>query len=125
MTRITTLLVVFFVALNVFAGVLVSTGAAATLGIDAEVGQDGETEQVTNQAQGDSKVPAGSPTGGTLFGMYNVVAGFFGGIYEFLFPGLVMLERVGVPSFVTRIFGALFSVFILVDTASILRGFDV
>lgn len=124
MARPVTLLLVFFLSVNLFAGVLMSTGAAATLGIDAEVGGDAATDELTGDAS--KNVTTGSPSDGTLFGLYNVVGGFLSGLYEYLFPGLVMLERIGVPSFITKgILSPIFGLLITLFTASFVRGFDV
>jgi len=123
MSRPVTLLLVFFLSLNLFAGVLMSTGAAATLGIDAEVGGDEATDNLEGQT-GD--VPTGSPSDGTLFGLYNVVGGFLSGIYDYIFPGLSMLERAGVPSFITDdLLGNLFSLLIAIDVAAFIRGYEI
>jgi len=123
MSRPVTLLVVFFLSLNLFAGVLVSTGAAATLGINAEVGGDAKTEELN---QTTDEAPTGSPSDGTLFGLYNVIGGFLSTIYDYVFPGLDMLERAGVPSFITDdILGNLFSLLIVIDIAAFVRGYEI
>lgn len=124
MARPVTLLVVFFLSLNLFAGVLVSTGAAATLGISAEVGGDESTDQLTGEQTGN--LTTGSPSDGTLFGLYNVVGSQIAGIYDFLFPGLVMLKTAGVPAFITDlILAPLFGLLITIDLAAIVRGYDI
>lgn len=120
MARPVTLLVVFFIGFNVFAGVLLSTGVAATLGLDATVGGDAAVDDATNQADSTS---TGTATGGTLFGMYNVLATGFGGIAEVVYPGLEMLERAGVPTFITnQILEPLFTFAIFIDIVSFVRG---
>lgn len=124
MARPVTLAVVFFLALNVFAGVLMSTGAAATLGISAEVGGDQATQKLNQNTQGG--LPTGSPSDGTLFGLYNVVGGVLSSIYDFVFPGLNMLNRVGVPAWLTdRILGDIFSLLITIDVAAFIRGYEI
>jgi len=123
MARPVTLAVVFFLSLNLFAGALMSTGAAATLGIDAEVGGDEARSELDSQTD---EAPTGSPSDGTLFGLYNVVGGFLSSIYDFIFPGLNMLERAGVPSFITDdILGNLFSLLIVIDIAAFVRGYEI
>lgn len=112
------MLVVFFVAFNLFATVLLSTGAAAALHLDADVGGD----ETVDQAQ-DSEVDSGTSTGSTLFGMYNVLTEQVGQFFHSIMPGLQMLNRAGVPSYITGgILGPLFSVIIFVDLVSFLRG---
>lgn len=129
MARPVTLLVVFFLALNLFAGVLISTGAADTLGIDAEVGGDEQREDVVNDtatdANGEGGLPTGSPTSGTLFGLYNVVGGFLAGIFNYIFPGLRMLGRAGVPDSIISMLGSLFSVLMAIDVAAFVRGYQI
>jgi len=123
MARPVTLLVVFFLSLNIFAGVLGSTGAAATLGIDAELGEDDARQQLAEQT---GELPTGSPSDGTLFGLYNVIGGFLSRIYDFIFPGLRMLNRAGVPVFITdRLLGDVFSLLITIDIAAFVRGYEI
>lgn len=126
MVRVTTLLVIFFVGLNVFAAMLMSTGAAATLGITTDVGGDAELNNTLGQAgAGDNGgLPTGSPSDGTLFGLYNVVAGTIAGVFEYIFPGLQMLGRAGVPSFITSLLGTVFTLVMAFDVASFVRGYD-
>lgn len=123
MARPVTLAVVFFLALNLFSGVLIGTGAADTLGISAEVGGDQATDEL--QGKSDSGLPTGSPSDGTLFGLYNVVGGFLSGIFEFVFPGLNMLGRAGVPGWITGMLGTIFSLLITIDIAAFVRGYEI
>lgn len=121
MARPVTTLVVFFVAFNLFASMLMASGAAAAIGIDAEVGGDDAVADQTDR----SGVDSGSPTGSTLFGMYNVLSGQLSDIFGVIFPGLRMLERAGVPDEITGLFlGPLFSLFIVIGVMSFLRGWD-
>lgn len=123
MARPVTLLVVFFLSLNVFAGVLGSTGAAATLGINVELGEDTAREELAQQT---GELPTGSPSDGTLFGLYNVIGGFLSRVYDFIFPGLRMLNRAGVPVFITdRLMGDIFSLLITIDIAAFVRGYEI
>lgn len=122
MARPVTTLVVFFVAFNLFAGMLMSTGVASTLGLDAQVGEDGEFDKTTGDA---SDIESGTPQGDNLFGMYNVLATQVGSLFDTIFPGLRMLNRAGVPAYITGGFlGPLFSVMIMIGTVSFLRGWD-
>jgi hypothetical protein len=117
MARPVTTLVIFFVAFNLFAGMLASTGVAATLGIDANVGGD----EVNDDFEED--VDTGSPTQSTLFGMYNALTGQVADIFAAVFPGLQMLNRAGVPGYITFGFlGPLFSAMIVIAVLSFLRG---
>lgn len=120
MARPVTTLVVFFVAFNLLAGVLMSTGAAAALGMDTTVGGDDAVDKRVNQAD---DVSTGSGLGDTLFGMYNVLSSQIGNFFGVIFPGLEMVERAGVPGFITDgILAPLFGIAIFVDVVSFLRG---
>lgn len=115
-------LAVFFVAFNVFAGALMTTGVAAMIGVDAAVGGDSAVEK--SQAESD-ELRTGNGLGGTLFGMYNVLADGLSTIVSVVFPGLSMLSRAGVPTWITEgILAPLFSIIIAIGFASFMRGFD-
>jgi hypothetical protein len=121
MARPITTLVIFFVAFNLFAGMLMSTGAAAAIGIDAEVGNDQAIEQRT----GDSEIQGGSGQGDTLADLRNVLVGQVADLVGVIFPGLEMLERVGVPTYITvGFFAPLFSVMTTIAILSFFRGWD-
>lgn len=123
MARPVTALVVFFLAANLFMGLIASMGIAAMLGIGAQVGGDAATNSLNSQT---NDVPTGTGTGSTLFGMYNVLGGFLSGIYDYLFPGLNMLNRAGVPVAITdRFLGDLFSLLIVIDIAAYVRGYNI
>lgn len=120
MARPVTTLVVFFIAFNLFAGMLMATGVASMMGLNAEVGGD---DAVNKRVQNSEDVDSGTSTGDTLFGMYNVLSTQLGGFFGAIFPGLNMLNRAGVPQFITGGFlGPLFSIAIFVDIVSFLRG---
>ncbi len=122
MAKPVTLLVVFFVSLNLFAGVMMSTGVAGMLGLDATVGED---DAVNKRVQNGQNVTSGTSTGGTLFGMYNVLSQQVGGFYNVIYPGLHMLERAGVPTYITDdILGNVFSIMIFISVVSFLRGYN-
>lgn len=119
MARPVTTLVVFFIAFNLFAVMLGATGVSAALGIDATVGGNDAVDDQTSR----DGVDSGSPTGSTLFGMYNVLSTQLSGLFGVIFPGLNMLNRAGVPSYITGGFlGPLFSIVIVIDIISFLRG---
>lgn len=120
MSRPVTTLVVFFVAFNLFAAMLMGTGVAAMLGIDAEVGGQQARQETVDNAK---DISTGTSLGNTLFGMYNVLANGVSSLFGFIFPGLLMLERAGVPGWLTGgLLGPLFSIVIFVDVVSFLRG---
>lgn len=122
MARPTVVIVIFFLAFNLFSGMMISTGFADTLGIDATVGED---EAVDQAVQDSENVSSGTSTGSTLFGMYQTLSGQVGGLLSTIFPGLRMLERAGTPKAITQGFlGPLFSVMIGLMVMSFLRGWD-
>jgi len=121
MARPVTTLVIFFIAFNLFAGMLMTTGVAGAIGIDAAVGEDDAIDQQTSN----DGLETGTGSGSTLFGMYNVLFTQLSGFFGTIFPGLRMLERAGVPMFITSGFlGPLFSVMIFVGGMSFMRGWD-
>jgi len=121
MARPVTTLVIFFLCFNLFAGMVTSTGVADTIGIDAQVGED----QAFEDSTGKDQIDTGAPTGSTLFGMYNVLTNQIKNIFFLIFPGLRMLTRAGVPSYITAGFlSPLFSVMIIIGLVSFLRGWD-
>lgn len=123
MPKFSTYLLVFFVALNAWAGVLQASGVDALLGIDAETGGDDAYDRFDESETRD--IDTGTGTGDTLFGMYNVLTGVVGGFYDAIFPGLEMLNRMGVPSYITHGFiGNLVSVIVIFNLISFLKGTD-
>lgn len=117
-----TLLMVFFVAFNLFAGVMISTGVADMLGLDATVGADDAVDERT----GNTDVETGTSSGDTLFGLRNVIGGQVADFFGVIFPGLSMLERAGMPSYLTGgLLGPLFSLFVPIGLIAIIRGWNV
>jgi len=122
MARPLTTLAIFFVAFNLLAGVMMAQGIAADIGIEANVG---ENQSVNERVDESRDVASGAPTGQTLFGMYNVLTKQIGNVMGVIFPGLTMLERAGVPNWITQgILGTLFSLVIFVDVLSFIRGYS-
>lgn len=128
MARPVTLLVVFFVGLNLFSGMLASTGVAAMLGIQADVGGDSAVQDRIDENQ---NVSSGAPTGSTLFGMYNVLSSQIASLFGVIYPGLIMLYNAGVPAFIVGngttnpgFLGSMFSILIPIAVVSFLRGWD-
>lgn len=118
MARPVTLLVVFFLSMNLFSGILISSGAAAGIGLDANVGGDEINQSVPRE-----DFDTGSPTGSTLFGMYNVLTTQIENLFRTVYPGLAMMERAGVPDYILYGFlSPVFSLLIVIDIASFLRG---
>jgi len=125
MSRPVTTLAVFFLSFNLFAGMLMSTGVAATIGLDTRVGGG---EAVRDARQTGQDVETGAPTGETLFGAYNVLSNQLGTIFGIIFPGLRMLYNSGVPAFLVGgpstvgLLPPLFSTILAIDIISFFRG---
>jgi len=123
MARPITMLAVFLLAMSLFSQVLISSGVAATIGLDAQVGGQQATDRVTETAEGN--VETGAPTGDTLFGLYNVLASTLSDILSIFNPGMQMLDNVGVPSpIVNGLLMPLVSLVKVVGIISFLRGWD-
>lgn len=121
MAKLLPTLAVFALSLNLFATLLLGTGAAATLGIDASVGGDSEVAESRSQAE---SFATGSPTGSTLFGMYNVIAGVLSTIAMPVTALPSMLERVGTPGAITNMLKGVLIVVYSLGVASFLRGYS-
>lgn len=123
MARAITLVIVFFLSMNLFSGMLVSTGAAQDIGLGSqlEVGGDEDVEQLN---QSSSEISSGAPTGQTLFGMYNVLAGFLSTVRVVAFGGPSMLYNAGVPGSITGPIEILIGFVYAVGIVSFLRGWS-
>jgi len=135
MARPVTALVVFFAAFNLAALMLQASGVAAAIGLNAGIAQecpvDNPTQAQINQysacqlQESTQDVPTGPGTGSTLLGLYNLVGGFASTLYDFVYPGLNLLNRAGVPLWFTdRFVGDLMSVLIGIDIAAFVRGYE-
>lgn len=121
MPRVVTLLIVFFVSLNLFAGAFMTTGLADTMGIDADVGED----EAVDQRTGNRDVQGGTGTGSTLADLRNALGSQLADLFGVIFPGLRMLGRAGVPEWIIGgILGPLFSVFTTILVLAFFRGWD-
>lgn len=120
MSRPTVYVVIFMVALNAFAGMIVGAGVDDTIGIDAHIGGD-ETINSVQSAANDPE--SGTGAGSTLFGMYHTVTQIVGRIFSIL-PAFNMLGRAGVPWFIIGFFTEVMGVIIGIDTVAFLRGYD-
>jgi len=135
MARPVTTLLVFFVAFNLFSVALTASGVASAVGLNAAYGQDcpyDDPEAIANSnipacslEDTTDDVPTGPGSGSTLLGLYNLVGGFASSIYDFIFPGLNLLNYAGVPMFITdRIIGDMMTVLIAIDVAAFVRGYE-
>jgi hypothetical protein len=102
--RVSIYIVMFLVFFNGGALMLESTGAADAMGIDPAEGNDQQLEDAKEQARSPNP---GSGIGGTLFGLYNSLAGTLEAILNTIMPGAEMLKANGFPDpIVNYLFGA-------------------
>lgn len=117
MARPVTTLVVFFLLFNLWANVLIETGAASELGVDPDVGHDQLVDELESQ-----NVPGGTGIGETLFGLYNLLARFVNTVFGFATAGVSMLGNAGVPSEYLTLLETLFGVLLIIDLVSFYKG---
>jgi len=116
--RISTQLVLFFIFFNAGAGMLVGSGVAADLGIDAQTNAPDELDQASTAAENAQPGQAGA----TLFGLYARLANITQTIFNSLFPGMAMLKRTPIPGFFIDFVSSGLSIIAFVNIASFLRG---
>jgi len=98
--RFTRQFVVFMVAFNLFAHMLLVSGAAADIGIEEEIrgtSDEGQREELLNEA---NNTETGAPTGNTLFGMYNVLSQGVSSIAQKAMPAFKLMYNAGVPGYI-------------------------
>jgi len=132
--RAVTILAVFFVGMNAWALLMQSTGVAAAVGLTGVNGEcpNNPTQSqietipdctVENQASRES-IQAGTSTGSTLFGMYNVVTSQVMGVLYVVFPALNLLARAGVPGSIIGFMSTIYGMLMTITALSYLRGYD-
>lgn len=114
-------LIVFSLALNLWSGMLVVSGAADDAGIGGLVETGGDKNVETAQQEA-GEVNTGAPTGSTLFGMYNVLANFLGTLRTVVFGAPAMFFNLGTPSYVTTPMEVVFGVVYSLGIVKFLRG---
>jgi len=121
MAKLLPTLAIFALSVNLFSALLMGSGAAATLGITAEVGGDQAVQSAQSQA---GAFATGAPTGSTLFGMYNVLSGVLSTLAAPVtaLPG--MLSRLGVGGAFTGLIQGVLLVVYAMGIASFLRGYS-
>lgn len=117
MARPVTTIVVFFLLFNLWATVLIETGAAEELGVDPSVGSQDLIDEQRN-----AEVPGGSGIGETLFGLYNLLARAVNGLFALATNGVAMLGNVGVPSEYLTLLRVLFGFVLAIDIISFYKG---
>lgn len=119
--RISIYIVMFLVFFNAGAAMLETTGAAKTMGIDISEGNDERIEEAQNASR--SPDP-GNGVGGTLFGLYNSLAGLLETILNTIAPGAEMLKANGFPAFIINWSFAAMPIIIGLDIISYFRGYS-
>jgi hypothetical protein len=117
--NVSTQLAIFFIAFNLFGGMMVGLGIDDDLGINLETGNPDQIEQATAKED----VGLGNSVGGTLFGMYNQLTNQVGVIVNTIAPGFAML-KLFLPNAIVDPFAALAGVFVVVDLLSYARGVE-
>lgn len=125
MTRVTTILVVFFLAFNGFALMLTGTGAAQAMGLSGQehVANEDAASNLNQTASGG--VPSGDGAGATLFGLFNVATSFVMDFFGFIFPGIGMMRSAGVPDYITGFISTIATVIIAFEGVSFFAGRDI
>ena len=121
MARPTTVLIIFFVAFNAIAGMMMATGVAAMLGVDTQVGEDDRIDDANESAH---DIETGSSMGDTLFGMYNTLGQGFEALTTVVFAGPIMLHRAGVPLYISGMLSTLMVFVVAFDLIAFVRGFN-
>jgi len=104
--RITTWILIAFVIFNAFAVMLDSSGVAAGLGISSGASHANQFDDVNNQRK---QIDTGSTSGFTLGSMWTTLGEQLAGLYGAIFPGIRMLNNVGVPSMWTNLMSTVVS----------------
>jgi hypothetical protein len=118
--KMSTQLTLFFLAFNALAGVLIGTGVAADLGINAATGDP----QAFDQLAAEDQVRMGNSVGGTLFGMYNVLTQQIATIFYAIAPGFRMLRNFVPTIWVDGFLSPIASVIVTKDIIAFARGVD-
>jgi len=122
MARPITALAVTMLALNLFAGLLMSTGVAASIGVGTAVGGDQAASETVDSAS--EKIESGAPTGSTLFGFYNVLTSGLSTIAGVVTAGPTMMANAGVPGEITTLLQNIIALVYAVDLISFARGYN-
>jgi len=121
MARPITTLAVTFLALNLFAGLLMSSGVAAGMGLSTAVGGDKNATDTVNKSE--EQIDTGAPTGSTLFGFYNVLTTGLSAIAGVVTAAPTMLNNAGVPSAITNLIQSIIALIYAIDIIGFARGY--
>lgn len=116
--RISAQLLLFFIFMNAFAGVLGAQGIAADMGINPSPGGDDALDQIEDNATAFESTNSG---GDTLFGLYNGLAAVLESLVNLL-PAIDMLKNAGAPTWLVNYGFAGYGTVIGMDIAGYLRN---
>lgn len=116
--RITVQILLVFVFMNAFAGMLQTTGVADDLNVNPQPGGDEKLDQINNETE---NFESGGGGGETLFGLYNTLAGVLDAIVDTL-PALAMMKNAGAPDFIVNYGFAGYSIITGLDIAGYIRS---
>jgi len=117
--RITTTVVVFFIAFNAFAGIITASGLSDTWDTQPSAG---EADALTEAQQEANDVSASGGGLSTLFGLIVSVGGSIGTIFSAALPGVDMLADSGVPLWFLGYATAPLALISAIELADWLRG---
>lgn len=119
--RVSVYIVMFILFTNAGAAALQSTDAADTIGVDPAEGSD---EQI-NAAKDAARSPdPGNGVGGTLFGLYNSIAGLLETIFNLIFPAAAMFKSTPIPDFAVNYAYTAMPIIVGLDVAAYFRGWS-
>lgn len=103
MTRPSIQIVTFLILLNLAAGLITASGLGAALEINPEIGGGDAVDKAQENA---SSVEPSQGRLDTLFSLFTSTGSTMANIFRLVFYGPVMLQNLGVPSFITTfVFG--------------------
>ena len=119
MPRPATVIAIFFVTMNIFAGIFLGLHIDDTIGLDGKIQQQGDIAD-----KGEFDIQTGTGTGSTLFGMYNVVLKQFTGFLENIFPAIYLFRVAGMPADVLAGATSLLGTIAFIDGLAYIRGYS-
>lgn len=119
--RVSLQLVVFLILLNGAAGAITASGAADALNIGPNPGGDEVTDIENRPGTLGSEAASNE---GTLYTLYSSVTRAFDGVIALAFYGPIMLENLGIPSWITQMFSGVVTLIVTVDVIYLLTGRD-
>lgn len=125
--RISAVLLVFFLVLNGWAGMLMDYGIDTHMGVGVNTGNPEELRSNGKAVNASKDISTGQSIAGTLLGMINAVSDTIEGMYVGLQPGLQMLKNISPPGIISDIINIFYPVLQIImglDIAAWVRGVD-